>query len=321
MTTLPLPESFIQRLQKLVPDKMWEQVWHSFFVDKPLILRINTLRTDRTHVLSELEQLGVQAEKLAWKDDVLIVNHTHRSTVTASDLYQRGDVYSQNLSSQLAPMLLNAQPGEQALDLCAAPGGKTLQLACMMKDTGHIGAVESVKSRFFKLKSNLESQGVTCVKTYLNNGIHVWRKTPERFDRVLVDAPCSSESRFKADQPETYSHWNEKKIKEVARKQKGLLYSGIQCLKPGGTLVYSTCSFAPEENEAIVDHALNRFEGLIEIESVDMPITNIQQGIIQWNNNNFNEKVADCVRVLPDEIMDGFFLCKIRKTGSTIKAD
>ena len=124
------------------------------------------------------------------------------------------------------------KPEESVLDLAA--GGKTLQMACMMNNQGALSAVEPVKNRFFKLKANLEQQGASFVKTYLTDGRTVGGKCPERFDRVLLDAPCSSESRFTQLNPDSWSHWSIKKVKEVARKQKKLLMSALYSLKPGG---------------------------------------------------------------------------------------
>jgi 16S rRNA (cytosine1407-C5)-methyltransferase len=204
------------------------------------------------------------------------------------------------------------------LDLCAAPGSKTLQTACIMGDRGRIAAVEKIKGRFFKLKANLNQHNVQSVHTYLTDGARVWRKTPERFDRVLLDAPCSSESRIKAFDPQSYEHWRPGKIKEMARKQKALMHSAINCLKPGGTLVYSTCSFAPEENEAIVDFALRRFGDAIHVVPVELPVNRSQPGLLNWKNKAFDAQVKNAMRILPDGLMEGFFICRLEKRRSSL---
>ena len=103
------------------------------------------------------------------------------------------------------------------------------------------------RGRFFRLRDNLARHGAENVQTHLADGTRIWRRHPERFDRVLLDAPCSSEGRFRADAPKTYAYWSKKKIAESSRKQRRLCYSAIQCLKPGGVLVYSTCTFAPKK--------------------------------------------------------------------------
>jgi 16S rRNA C967 or C1407 C5-methylase (RsmB/RsmF family) len=178
--------------------------------------------------------------------------------------------------------------------------------------------VEKIKARFFKMKANLKTLQHHSIHTYMTDAVGLWRKTPERFDRVLLDAPCSSESRFQSNNPDSYSHWSLRKIKETARKQKKLIYSAVNCLKPGGTLVYCTCSFAPEENEAIVDHILATFPQQLTIEPLDLPISNTQPGLTQWQGKHFHTTLQSSVRVLPNEIMDGFYICKLVKTAPTL---
>ena len=313
-----LPKHFIDRLKHIIPDNHWNTVWNSFHIDKPLVLRINTLRTDKPSVEKELINLSIAFEEVSWKNDALIIPLVDRPVVLNSDIYQKGLLYSQNLSSQLAPVILDPQPGEEVLDMCAAPGGKTSQIACMMQDKGRIAAIEKVKTRFFKMKANFKTLQHHSIQTYFADAVSVWRKTPERFDRVLLDAPCSSESRFHTNKPDSYSHWKLRKIKEASRKQKKLIYSAVNCLKPGGTLVYSTCSFAPEENEAVISHILDTFPQQLTVETVNTPIRNVQAGLAQWNGKKFNPSVTNSLRILPNELMDGFYICKIVKSASTI---
>ena len=316
-----LPKEFINRLKQIIPEAHWDTVWNSFHTNKPLVLRINTLRTNKNIVENALNELAIPFQQIAWKCDALIVPLEYRSNVLSSDIYQQGLLYSQNLSSQLAPVVLDPQPGEEILDMCAAPGGKTSQIACMMQDKGRLAAVEKVKTRFFKMKANFKILQHHSIHTYQSDAVGLWRKTPERFDRVLLDAPCSSESRFQVSNPDSYSHWNKRKIKEASRKQKKLIYSAVNCLKPGGTLVYSTCSFAPEENEAVVNHILKSFPQQLIVEPIDVPVKNIQAGLTQWNDKVFNQSLKNSLRILPNELMDGFYICKIVKTESSRKND
>jgi len=316
-----LPKEFVDRLKLIIPDTNWETVWNSFQTDKPLVLRINTLRTDNITVIKALEKLSVPFEVVSWKSDALLIPPIYRSVVLNSDIYQQGLLYSQNLSSQLAPLILNPQPGEEVLDMCAAPGGKTSQIACMMHGKGRIAAVEKIKTRFFKMKANFKTLQHDFIHTYMSDAVGLWRKTPERFNRILLDAPCSSESRFQINKPDSYAHWKPRKIKEASRKQKKLIYSAINCLKPGGTLVYSTCSFAPEENEAVIDHILETYPQQLSVELIDVPVKNVQAGLTQWNGKIFNPSVKNSLRILPNDMMDGFYICKLIKTAPTIVND
>jgi 16S rRNA (cytosine1407-C5)-methyltransferase len=265
--------------------------------------------------MEELEPEGFGLTRIPWSSGVFSIDPDQRRQLTDSAAFSEGRIYIQGLSSMLAPLVLDPRPGETVLDLAAAPGGKTLQMAAMMENRGRISAVESVRGRFFRLKANLERHGATLVRGYLMDGRAVGAKVPERFDRVLLDAPCSSEARFTTRDKASWAHWSLKKVKESARKQKRLLDSAIRSLKPGGTLLYCTCSFAPEENEMILDGQLRRYQGQLSIEPLELPLDNIQHGLVEWRGKTLNEDLVGAVRILPTSEMDGFFLCRLRKAG------
>ena len=308
-----LPDEFIQRLKQIIPAHHQQAVLNSFSVQKPLTLRVNTLCSSRESVTAVLENENIPFSLADWQPDALIIDNKWRQHVINSQLYRDGHVYSQNLSSQLVPLVLDPQASEEILDMCAAPGSKTCQIAGLMQNQGRLAAVEKIRNRFFKLKANLKQQHVTNTYTYLDDATGLWRKTPERFDRILLDAPCSSEARFNAHDAKSYAHWSLRKVRECARKQKKLINSAIQCLKPGGTLVYSTCSFAPEENEAVLDHALTRFDHSIEIQPLSLPVNNYIAGLTKWQDNSYSDSVQQACRIIPDGIMQGFFIAKLRK--------
>jgi 16S rRNA C967 or C1407 C5-methylase (RsmB/RsmF family) len=224
----------------------------------------------------------------------------------------------QNLSSQLPPALLGPEPGERVLDLCAAPGSKTGQIAALMENEGEIAAVEKVRPRFFRLRDNLDQQGATAVRTFLRDGQGVWKHRPEHFDRVLVDAPCSTEGRFDTEDPDSTAFWHEGKAREMARKQGKLLWSGIQALRPGGTLVYATCTFAPEENEAVVDRALRTFGEAVEVVPLDLGLPNARPGREGWGKRTFDPQVRGTARVLPTAEWEAFYVAKLVKRASTL---
>lgn len=308
-----LPAAFLERLYTIVPSGQLASVLDGFVRPAPVSFRVNTLKASTDAVLHALSKEGIETHAISWLDDCFLIDPRQRTSLTHSPLFDNGDIYVQNLSSIFTARQLQAQSGEEILDLAAAPGGKTLVLAEAMLNEGRIAAVEPVKSRFFRLKNNIELQGVTIVDCYLKDGRQVGRQVPERFDRVLLDAPCSSESRFHVDTPETYRYWSEKKVKEMQRKQKQLLHSALEALKPGGTLVYSTCSFSPEENEAVVDRQLRRWGDALDVISLELPFRNYQQGLTVWGKKQFDSRMTRAVRILPSNEMEGFFLCKLQK--------
>ena len=312
------PDDFLERLRDIVPDKKYDSVLESMSSPKATAFRINTLKADRHEVTSSLQQEGLELHDVRWNGLSFWVNHSQRSQLLASQMYAEQKIYVQNLSSMIPPIILDPQPGERILDLTAAPGSKTLQIACMVNQDAEIAAVEVIKNRFFKLRDNLDSQGASRVRTYLKDGRSVWKNRPEYFDRILLDAPCSSEGRFHISEPESYAYWSPRKVKEMARKQKRLIYSAVQSLKPGGVLVYSTCSFSPEENEAIIAGILKRFPGALQTLPINLNEAFIEAGLTSWKGKTFEQGVAMARRVLPDYRMDGFFICKIGKTNSTL---
>ena len=224
---------------------------------------------------------------------------------------ENGQIYIQNPASYFAVSILAPQPDEEILDLAAAPGGKTLAIAARMHNTGRLAAVEPIRGRFFRMQANLQRCGVTNVDFYQRDGRSVGRAVPERFDRVLLDAPCSSESRMNWLDASTYQHWSPRKVKETQRKQKSLIRSAYAALKPGGTLLYCTCSFAPDENELVVASLLKKTDAQL------MPIAeyppNSMPGLTQWLGKLLNENLALTLRVLPDGPWDGFYVAKIFK--------
>ncbi|MBB5019767.1 16S rRNA (cytosine1407-C5)-methyltransferase [Chitinivorax tropicus] len=311
-----LPAIFVERLQRIVPPERLETVLASFSQPAPTVFRVNTLKTTPTQLCETLQAAGLTPAPIDWQPTAYFVPATQRRALTETSAFYDGWIYVQNLASQLAPIILAPSPGETVLDLAAAPGGKTCQLAALMQNQGVLSAVEPVKDRFFRLKANLQQQGVTIARTYMTDGRSVGAKCPEMFDKVLLDAPCSSEARFDALDSDSVAHWSLQKVKEVSHKQKRLLNAAIHSLKPGGTLVYSTCSFSPEENEKIIEAQLKSFGDAIEILPIELPIDNWQAGLPEWEGKAFHPRVTLARRILPNAWMDGFFLCKLKKLRS-----
>ncbi len=307
-----LPKDFSNLLAEVVPPAEHPAVLSSFARVKPVTFRANTLKASAAMLRAELEQAGFTPKPIPWYGDGFLLPAEDKRALTETAAFYEGRLYIQNLSSMLAPLALDPQPGETVLDLAAAPGGKAAQIAALMDNRGRLSVVEAVKPRFFRLKANLDQQGVTIARAFLMDGRLVGRKCPQMFDRILLDAPCSSEARFTRLDPDSWTHWSPRKVKEAARKQKGLIAAAWSALKPGGTLVYCTCSFSPEENELIVNGLLKRNEDA-RIEPWLPDIANRQAGLSAWQGKDLRPELADTLRVLPDEVMDGFYLAKIRK--------
>ena len=289
-----IPEEFIERFSRIVPHEGDPR--SCFLAKKFRSFRVNALKADRVGIFTQLRTQGIHFQEVPWYPDAFIVDLIHAKQLLTSPLCVQGMIYAQGLESMLAPIVLDPRPGWQVLDLCAAPGSKTTQIAALMDNQGNIMANEPVRDRFFRLKAVVELLGAQ-VKLVSKDGRSF--RGDGTFDGVLVDAPCSSEGRFCVDNPKSYAFWSKHKVHAMAHKQKALLLNAGRLLKKGGTLVYATCTFGKEENEDVVDWFLQKTEGQFKLESIDLK-----------DVPTYASSMPPCVRIMPGEFMEGFFLAK-----------
>ncbi|HBG62365.1 MAG: hypothetical protein A2Y03_03445 [Omnitrophica WOR_2 bacterium GWF2_38_59] len=308
-----LPPIFIERLRKLIPNQDLGSCLDSFSLEKVISIRANTLKNSFDEVCSCLDERGIKYSSVKWFKDALILHDVKWEQIRESSLFSEGLAYRQSISSMLVPVILSPEPDEDILDLCAAPGSKTTQIAAMMKNKGCITAVDIVKGRYYKLRSVAQLLGAENIEFKLIDGRRL-RSPDKLFDRVLIDAPCSSEGRFSLLDKKSYAYWSPRKIKEMCKKQRGLLLNAARLLKNDGLLVYSTCTFAPEENEAVVDWLIKKIDRNITVEKIDVTKFDLPTytAVTEWEGKVFDEKVNNCLRVLPSRSSDGFFITKIR---------
>lgn len=316
-STQTLPKEFLDRLARMLPVSECEAIVQTFAQPKPTTFRVNTLRASVESVRAELEGAGFHLEPVSWYPEACILRQGDLPRLQETEAYRTGALYVQSLSSMIPALVLNPQPGDTVLDVTAAPGSKTTQMAALMRNEGRLVANDNNRLRFYKLKANVKLQGASNVELSLRYGESFGRLHPGEFDRVLVDAPCTTEGRFYLPKPTSYRHWKVRKIHEMSHKQKKLLAAGIHALKPGGVLVYSTCTFGPEENEAVVSWALEKFGEAVALEPIHLPsvIPNVMPGLSSWNEQSYHSDIRHAVRILPTSLMEGFFLAKIRKVA------
>ena len=311
-----LPALFLDRLRRIVPAEQWDAVAASFAAPKPASFRVNTLKTSAAEAREALVADGFGLEPVPWYPDAFILRRGAVRALQETALYRAGALYLQRLASLLPSLALAPQPGELVLDIAAAPGSKTTHLACLMRGQGRLVANDNHRQRFFRLKANVAQQGAVNVDTTLRYGESFGRQQPEAFDRVLVDAPCSTEGRFCLAEPKTYRFWKPSKTREMVRKQRRLLDAGITALRPGGVLVYATCTFAPEENESVIDWALERRADAVALEPIDLAAPAMAEALPAWEGRAFHPSLRHARRVLPTADMEGFFLARFRKRAA-----
>lgn len=301
-----LPERFVERYRKLIPD--WEEFLR--FCSRPLppALRINPLKAQREEILKLIS--GLKPRPIPWYTDGFWVE-------SGAGLGNRlehflGYIYLQDAASMVPPIVLAPRPGELILDMAAAPSSKTTQLAQLMENQGLIVANDPSRSRLRGLSGNLDRAGVLNTVVSWVDGRELGRRLPGYFDRVLLDAPCSAEGTLRRSL-EALIHWSERGIERAARVQKGLIRSGFRALKPGGVLVYSTCTFAPEENEGVVNYLLKKEEGA-QVAPIELDGLRFRPGVLSWQGEIYDPQVGHCVRIYPqDNDTEGFFIARIRK--------
>jgi NOL1/NOP2/sun family putative RNA methylase len=243
-----------------------------------------------------------------WKNGYWVDVPTENLTNTVE--YCLGYYYIQEAASMIPPLILDPKSNEIILDACAAPGSKTTQIAELMKNSGVIIANDYNLKRLKALRGNLQKLGVmNCITTYTD--VRDFLKTGLKFDKILLDAPCSGSGSIVTSW-RIMEEWSIGAIKRMSRYQKILLISVSRCLKENGTLVYSTCSMEPEENEENIDFAVRKLG--LKVEKVKVKNLKYRNGLLEWNGKKFDESVANSIRIFPhDNLTEGFFVCRLRK--------
>ena len=261
-------------------------------------IRVNTLKTSSDVLLPALERQRWHCTPVPWCQDGYYIEHQERRR----DLghlkeHREGLFFVQKSVSMIPSLALAPQPGEKVLDACAAPGGKTTHMAALMKNKGLIIVNENDRYRVNGLIANLERCGVTNTRV---TKMSVFALKESEFDKILLDAPCSGSGLIKGEtqrSKDILKMWNQRYIKGMSRVQKRMIRHAYSLLKKGGTLVYSTCSLEPEENENVVDHLLDTVGG--RLEKIDLPVKAAYKKYLRiWPQDNKTE---------------GFFFAKIKK--------
>ncbi len=313
-----LPQKFLDRVDKIVPSNKLAEVLSAFNQKRPTTIRANTLKISAKELLIEMQKLGVKLQPVPWWENAFIVENQSLRYLTETAFYKNGYFYVQSLSSMLPVLILKPQKGEKVLDICAAPGSKTTQMASVMENMGEIVANDTSWVRLERLKANIRIQSAEIVTTEKMPGQIVWQKYREYFDKTLVDVPCSMEGRFYGSDPKTYQDWSTNKIKQLVQTQKFILRSAISATRPGGVIVYSTCTLSPEENEGIIDWILKKEGDNIMLEKVELTGLKFDPALSSWNNRDYDQHIKLCARILPSSEMEGFFIAKIRKISSNL---
>ncbi len=278
--------------------------------EKPLTpsIRVNTLKISKDTLKEKLESKGLKLELIDWIYDGFKVRKS-RLNLGSTHEYLQGFYYIQSVAPMLPALILNPNPSDLVIDMCAAPGGKATHLAQIMNNRGNLVLIERNRHRIPALEINLRRMGIYNSIVINDDSVNL-SKLKLKADKILLDAPCTGEGLIRQD-PSRKRSKTMKDIEKLSTVQKKLLKAGLSSLNPGGQLLYCTCSIAPEENELVIDDVL---KDELEFIVIKLPKKYGVDGIIEVYNKMLREDIKYSQRLYPhtnDTI--GFFVCLIQR--------
>lgn len=292
-----IPEFLIDKLNNQYGEEIAKNIINGYAKERVTTFRVNTLKASVEEIEEELNKLDIDYKKVSWSEEVFIIKSSNEKEIEQLEIYKEGKIYLQSLSSMLPPIILEPKENMDILDMAAAPGGKTTQIAAITKNNAHITACEMNHIRAERLKYNIEKQGASSV--YVMQIDSRQMNDFFSFDQILLDAPCSGSGTDNVKD----LNFTQKLIEKSTKAQSTLLKKAIKMLKKGQEMVYSTCSILQCENEDIVNKILK--ESNCEI----VPINTEKMQELPY----LPTKIEGTICIAPNELYEGFFVAKIRK--------
>ena len=301
MKEMNLPQFLIEMLENQYGIETSQKILNGYSKRRFSTFRVNTLKTEVSLIENKLKDTGIDYKNITWSKEAFVVKNEFKKQIEQMDIYEKGEIYFQSLSSMLPPIILQPRQGEDILDMAAAPGGKTTQIAAITQNKSNITACEMNQIRAERLNYNIEKQGAKSVYVMKTDS----RKIDDffSFDRILLDAPCSGSGTLNLEDDNLQKRFTKKLIDKSVSAQLALLKKAIKILKTEREMVYSTCSILEEENEAIIRKVLQsekveivpiHFEGMEELPLLPT-------------------KIDGTLCVMTNELYEGFFIAKIKK--------
>ncbi len=298
-----VPEFLIEKLETQYGKEISQKIIEGYQVKRKTTFRVNTLKSNIAEIEKALKDNKIEYEKVEWSKEVFIMKGISEKEIRELEIYQSGKIYLQSLSSMLPPILLQPKEGKDILDMAAAPGGKTTQIAAITQNKANLTACEVNKVRAERLKYNLEKQGA---KAYVM--VQDARRIDDffSFDQILLDAPCSGSGTLQIEDEKIEEIFTEKLIQKSSETQLALFRKAIHLLKKGKEMMYSTCSILACENEEI----LQKVKKENKIEILPIPVNEFK-GMEKLPF--LPTKIEGTLCIAPNELYEGFFMAKIKK--------
>lgn len=299
-----VPEFLMEQLKKQYGEETTKRILEGYRKQRFLTFRVNILKTTEEEIQRELEENGIEFERITWSKQAFVIKNVREKEIKELSMYERGEIYLQSLSSMLPPVILEPKEEKDILDMTAAPGGKTTQIAALTQNKAHITACEMNTIRLERLKYNIEKQGANSVYIMQVDS----RKIDDffSFDQILLDAPCSGSGTLSSADSNLEKTFTKKLIDKSIVSQLALLKKAVTILKQGKEMVYSTCSILSCENEEVISEILKT--GKVEIVPIklegkeELPL--------------LPTKIEGTLCIAPTELYEGFFVAKLRKLKS-----
>lgn len=292
-----IPEYLNNKLISQYGETLTSEIIKGYQESRVVSLRLNTIKTNKEELIKVFTENNISYEEIPWSENAFVITNKTEDDLRKLEIYNEGKIYLQSLSSQLPPLFLNPQENELILDMAAAPGGKTTELAALSNNKAMITAIEKNKIRSERLQYNINKQGAKKVSV-LNTDA---RSLNEyfMFDKILLDAPCSGSGTFTNN---NFANFNEDLVNRSVKFQTSLITEALKHLKVGGELIYSTCSILKDENESIIKSVLSD-----NIILIPLDLTEYQ------TLPELPVSLKGTLALKPTKYYEGFFIAKLKK--------
>ena len=296
-----IPNFLYHLLIEQYGENLTNTILEGYSQKRPVTLRANTLKADITDIKNIFDQLQISYKEVSWYKDALILENISEEQIKNLEIYQNGEIYLQNLSSMIPPLVISPKENENLLDMAAAPGGKTTQMLALSQNKAFITACEKNKIRAERLQYNLNKQGANRVNVMIKDA----RQLDDffSFDKILLDAPCSGSGTISIFDKKLASTFTEDLVNRSSKVQHDLLKKAITLLKPGHEMVYSTCSILAKENENI----LQKFIDFKQVEILPIDVSIFSDAIL------LPTSIEGTLCIGPSNLYEGFFVARLRK--------
>lgn len=296
-----IPDFLYEKLIKQYGKELTKNIVEGYSTNRCVTLRVNTLKSNIVKIKDILASLNIKYREVIWSKEAFILEEIDEAEIRKLSIYKNGEVYLQSLSSMLPAIILDPKPNENILDMAAAPGGKTTQMANLSENMALITACEKNKIRAERLKYNIDKQGANKINVLIEDARNL--DSYFSFDKILLDAPCSGSGTINISNEKLEKIFTEELINRSVKTQYELLKKAISILKLGHEMVYSTCSILEEENEKNIEKILR---------NSNMEIVPIDENLFK-EANLLPTKIKGTIIVAPNELFEGFFITKLRK--------